>query len=459
MLNLNRTNIQPIGLDIGHDSVKLLQLEVLGSSASPAARSLSVVAAAKQAMPEEARKNPANRAALAADVIRQLLAQQPFVGREVVAAIPRELVHVKNLRLPPIPLDEMEAAVQFEAKSLFPFDTDEACIQFLPAGEVRHGNDVRQEVIVLAVKRAETDQYLQQLDRSGVVVRSLDTEITGLFRAFERYIRRREDESEVQMFIDIGARRTQVILGKGREINFYKPIEIGGLHLLDAVSRKLSITIDEARALRQRLLDGEEAAEINPRKDPVRQAVFDATRSVAEDLGRELAMCLRYYTVTFRGHRAARARIVGGEAADPQLHAILKAILNVPVEAGRPLFSADTSRMRTIDRRGPMSQWALATGLGLRYVPGYFAAKDGRPRTAAAAAPAAAAERADGQRPAFNVQPPTSKEESGEPALKVDRRKSNVESSARNDSQEALPGLEALTNTIAPFGELEVAGA
>jgi type IV pilus assembly protein PilM len=388
MWTLNRNNIQPIGLDIGHDSVKLLQLEVLGDAAQSSLRTLSVVAAGKQSLPEQARQNPARRAELAAETIQKLLAQQPFVGRDVVATIPRELVHVKNLRLPPIPVDELEAVAQFESRALFSFDLDDARIQILPAGEVRQGNETRQEVIVLAVKKPDIDQYLQQLDKSGVVVRALDTEITGLFRAFERYVRRREDEQDVQMLIDIGARRTQVIIGKGRDINFYKPVEIGGVHLLDAISRKLSITIDEARALRQRLLDADQpAADAKDagHRDPVRQAVFDATRSVAEELAQELAMCLRYYNVTFRGHRAARVRIVGGEATDPQLQSILKTSLNLPVEAGRPLFSADTSRMRSIDRRGPMSQWALAMGLSLRFTQGYFPAKDGRPRTVTAA--------------------------------------------------------------------------
>jgi type IV pilus assembly protein PilM len=382
MLNLRRTNPQPIGLDIGHDSVKLLQLEVLGDA--PLNRTLAVVAAAKHPLPEEARKDPAHRAELAAGVIRRLLAQQPFVGRDVVATLPRELLHVKNLRLPTIRADELEAAVRSEARTIFPFDIDQARIEFLPAGQVRQGTETRQEVIVLAVKNSDIEQYLQQLDNCGVVVKSLDSEITGLFRSFERFIRRREDRQDVQMLIDIGARRTQVIIGKGRDINFYKPVEIGGLHLLDAISRKLAITIDEARALRQRLL--EESSDNIVRKDPVRQAVFDATRSVAEELAQELAMCQRYFTVTFRGHRPTRAHLLGGEATDPQLQFIIQQSLNIPVEAGRPLYSVDTTRMRSVDRRGSMSQWALAMGLSLRFVPGYFGARDGQPRSAQQAA-------------------------------------------------------------------------
>ena len=386
------SSTQPIGLDIGHDSVKLLQLEVQGEALADrptAKRSLAVLAAAKHPIPDEARKNPSHRAELTAEIIQRLLAQQPFVGRNVVATLPRELIHVKNLRLPPMPADELDAAVHFEARTVFPFEADDARIEYLPAGEVRQGNEARQEVIVLAVKNTDIENYLQQLDKCGVVVQSLDSEITGLFRAFERFIRRREDELDVQMLIDIGARRTQVIIGKGRDINFYKPVEIGGLHLLDAISRKLAITVDEARALRQRLLDSEDQVDPHTReaarRDPVRQAVFDATRSVAEELAQELAMCLRYYTVTFRGHRPTHARVVGGEAGDPQLQAILHSMLNIPVEAGKPLYSVDTSKMRSVDRRGSMSQWALAMGLGLRFVPGHFASKDGRPRTVVAA--------------------------------------------------------------------------
>jgi type IV pilus assembly protein PilM len=391
MWNIPQTNTQPIGLDLGHDTVKLLQLEVHGGSRgdNPSVpRTLSVVAAARHAIPEEARTNPSQRVALSSDVIRRLLAQQPFVGRKVVSTLPRELLHIKNLRMPSMPADQLAAAVAAEAKSAFGFDTDDAIVRFLPAGEVRQGNESRQEIIVMAARNSNIEDYLRQLDRCGVEVQGLDTEVTALFRSFERFIRPREDEGEVQILIDIGARRTQVIIGKGRDISFYKPVEIGGLHLLNAISRKLTISLDEARALRQRLLDSDAPLDPSPnsaRRDPVRQAVFDATRSVAEELGQELSMCLRYFTVTFRGHRPTRARLLGGEATDPQLQAVLNQMLNVPVEAGRPLFNVDTSKMRAADRRGPMSQWALAAGLSLRFVPGYFAQREGRARAVVSA--------------------------------------------------------------------------
>lgn len=383
MIRLTRAHVQPIGLDIGHDSVKMLQLEVVGES-------LAVVAAASQTFSQEAKTQPELRMAMAVSMIRHMLRHNSFSGRRVVAALPRELVHVKNLRLPNMPLGELESAVQFEARGIFGFDVDHARLHFVPTGEVRQGTETLQEVIVLAARNDDVDNYLEQLHRCGAEVDALDVEPCALFRGVERFIRRREDEQEVHVLVDIGLKRTQVVIGKGKDISFYKPIDLGGAHLHEAVSRKLSISLEEATALRQRTADAT-APDANAKRDPVRQAVADATRSAVEELGREISLCLRYYSVTFRGQRPARVRLFGGEARDPQLLATLNATLSVPVETGRPLFSVNTSRMPAAARRGSLSEWALALGLALRRTTGKFGARDGKPRDTAAPPPGATA--------------------------------------------------------------------
>ncbi len=211
MIRLTRSQVLPIGLDIGFDSIKMLQLEaVVGQQA------LSVVAAARQQFPDEVRTQPELRLPLAVDMIRKMLRQGGFAGRNVVTSLPREILHVKNLRLPMIPAAELAGAVEFEARNIFPFDTDQARVQFCPAGEVRQGTDVRQEVIVLAARNENVNDFLEQLHRSGAVVVSLDAEPFALYRTVERFIRRREDEGDVHVLVDVGARRSQVVIGRGR---------------------------------------------------------------------------------------------------------------------------------------------------------------------------------------------------------------------------------------------------
>jgi type IV pilus assembly protein PilM len=345
------------------------------------------VAAARSVFPPETRTDPALRMPAAAEMIRQMLRQQPFKGRSVVATLPREIVHVKNLRLPQMPAAEIDSAVQFEAPNVFPFNVEKSRVHYLPAGEVRQGTDVRQEVIVMAAKDEDVNNYLELLHRAGVVVESLDVEPCALFRTWERFVRRKEDETQVCVLVDVGWRRSQVVIGRGRDINFVKPIDIGSHQLQEAVSRKLGISIEEAQALRQRLLESELTSEIlgagaaaSARRDPVRQAVFDATRSIIEELGREIALCLRYFSVAFRGQRPGRLKLLGGEACNVQLQTVLNSVLPIPAEIGRPLCSVDLSNMRPADRRGPMCEWAMAFGLGMKLARGPFAPRDGTPR-------------------------------------------------------------------------------
>ncbi len=381
MFRLTRSQILPIGVDIGCETVKLLQLEIVNSG-------LKVVAASKQHLPEEARRDAALRLPLAMQTINEMLRENRFKGRQIVAALPRDIVHSKNLRLPQMPADELRGAVEFEARNIFKFGNDPAHVQYLNSGEVRSGNEVKNEVLVLAARNEDLDNFVEQLHRSRCVIESLDWEPQALYRSIERFIRRREDEQEVHVLVDVGSRHSQVVIGKGHDISFFKAIDMGGAQLHEAVAKKLDITVEEARALRRRLL--EQNMDDNTGRDPVRQAVLDASRSLMEELAREISLCLRYYSVTFRGFRPNKVRLVGGEASDAQLISILGSALTVPVEPGRPLHSVDTSVLKPSDRRGFMNEWAIAFGLSLKGSNEYFGARDGKPRSTPA--PASGAE-------------------------------------------------------------------
>jgi type IV pilus assembly protein PilM len=373
MLKPNGAQVFPIGLDVGHDSVKLLQLQLRG-------KQLGVRASARRQLngPRSTTGNliPPE----AAREIRGLIQAGTFAGRAVVTALPRQILHVKNIRLPQMPASEVAAVVQFESQNLFPFAAESARIEFMVAGEVRHGAELRQEVILMAAHHDEVDRYVEELHDLGLIIDSLDAEPCALYRGIERAVRRREDEQEIHVLLDVGMRATQVLIGKGRDISFYKRIDLGGSDLNQAVSQKLGIGLEEARMLRRRLWTGEDAQ----KRDSVRQAVMDATRSTMESIAREVALCLRYHSVTFRGQRTSRIRLLGGESGDPQLLAILNSTLSVRAEAGQPLFSVDCAAMHGFDPTLPSGEWAMAFGLALKRMPASYAALDGTSRKASA---------------------------------------------------------------------------
>jgi type IV pilus assembly protein PilM len=372
MFRLTRSLTYPIGVDVGHDSVKMIQLERRGDS-------LTVLAAARAPLPPEARTDAKARLPAAVEIIRQMLRRHSFRGRRIVTALPREFLHVRHLRIAPLPPAQLNAAVRAEAAKLLPFDAA-GQLQFLPAGEVRQGGELRHEMIVLAARPGDVESYLRSLARAGIEPAALDVEPCAAFRTIERFVRRRDDELDVHVMVDVGHQGSQVVIGRGHDLSFIKLIDVGGRHFQEAVSRKLGITQDEAQALRRRLTDPVESVLPSSARDPVRNAANDAARGTMEQLAREIALCLRYHAVTFRGQRPARVKIIGGEAADSQLQAILNRVLMIQVDVARPLHSVDTSRMSPINRRGSLAEWGMAFGLALKCIQGPFGPRDGRPR-------------------------------------------------------------------------------
>jgi type IV pilus assembly protein PilM len=385
-MRITRPQLQPIGIDLGRDSIKMLQLQVVDNSLVGVARS-------KESLPDELPEDAAQIRKLQMDAVSRALQSGGFSGRRVIASLPREIVHVKNLRLPLMPADEVADAVAFEARNVFPIDPDTAVIRHIPAGEVRQGNDTRLEVIALAASSTEIENYVEQLHRAGCALESLDFEPCAIYRGIERFVRRREDEHEVHVLVDIGLRETQVIVGRGRDMSFYKPISFGSLQLRHCVARKLGITPSEAKELRRRFIEtgvsGEASVADVATADPVRRAAYDGMRGMIEDLAREISLCLRYYSVTFRGQRPIKVRLSGGEAADPQLLTLLRGLLPIPVETNLTLNNIDLSPIKSARRAGTSSEWATAFGLAMKQVVGYFGAKEGRKRTAPPLPPAA----------------------------------------------------------------------
>lgn len=352
----------PIGLDIGTTTVRMLQL---GGSE----RDLRAVAAAKFVLPLEVKGDPKRRREFIVAEVRRAVKEGRFRGREAVMALPSGTPAIRNIRMPKMLNEELTTAVNWEAQNKFPFDTATAVIQYMRAGEVRQGDQLLDEIILLAVPRAEVDGQIQMAVEAGLDLVSLDAQAAAVFRGFERYLGRREDEGVVNVYADIGA-HTTVVISRGRDPVFIKTIPIGGTVFNRAVAECLELAPAEAEALRRRLgsprrtEQAEAEAEDSAR---VTRAVADAMRPHVEDLADEIGLCLRYHGVTFRGPRIESLTFVGGEAHDPSVPAALAQRLGMEPRIGDPFRGVRADHLgRALDRRGIRAEWATAFGLSLK---------------------------------------------------------------------------------------------
>jgi len=369
--------VRPIGLDIGHDSLKMLQLKVENGR-------VTVLAAEKVRFDPSLNGDAEARRQRVISAIRQMLGKRTFRGRNVVSCLPSEAVRITSLRLAETEPEGIERALHKEVAQRFGFGPDEGVVNYIVAGSVRHAEETKNELIVFAAGHETIRAHIEMLEEAGLRPVSIDVIPCALFRSFERLMRRQEDKERTVVLVDVGARFTTVVFGRGGQITFIKQIPVGGNRFRGEVASRLAVGIDKAEQLREvlrrekgcairRSAGGEKACDADggPLDPTTKSVVVDAITAVAEELAREVSLCLRYYTVTFRGKRIGKAIVSGGEAYEGILMNVLRRHLAVQVEIAEPLrgfdLSAGGGRLNfDSDRRGLLCEWAVAVGLGLK---------------------------------------------------------------------------------------------
>lgn len=348
--------VRPIGLDIGHNAIKMLQCAVNGAQ-------VRVVAADKVRFTPEANSNAEKRRQFTVCAIQEMLIRNGFRNRKVVSCLPNDVLRVKSFRVDASG-EEIEGVLTRKIAQQFGLDPDKDEISYMVAGDVLQGDEVKTELILFAVDRESIRSHIELLEEAGLNPVGIDTVPCSLFRSFERSLRRQEDKNIVNVFVDLGSRYTTVVVGRGKDVSFVKQIPVGSEKFTDQVAQQLGVDGAEATALRSKLGDGGSSEGLDA---ATRQAVLDSMRAVAEELAREISLCFRYYAVTFRGKRPGRAIFTGGGVYDSTVLGELKGRLAVEVEVAEPLKGFDLTRVNfESDRRGLLSEWAVAVGLILK---------------------------------------------------------------------------------------------
>lgn len=362
--------IGPIGVDFGARSVRMLQL------ASHQGQ-LTVIAIAQREIPPGITL-PADLDHFRSQAVQDMLKTGGFRGRKVVTALSWDDLIIRNIRLPVMPEAELQEAIPLEAADRLGVDPAKTQIRLIVAGDIRQGNEVRQEIIVMAAAQSAIETQLNRLNALGLIPLAIDAAPCGLFRAFERFLRRNEDVNQVNTLVDMGHSSSRVVMARGSNITLIKTIPLGGQRFNELVSEKLGLSVDDAARLRIRLheyhvalLTGQDPPvnEENDVGEKMRLATLDAIRPALEQLGKEVALCLRYCSVTFRGPRPESVMVVGGESLNADMLHALSEHVNVPFQLGKPMRHISIeSEPDKAERRTGKPEWATVLGLAMKSV-------------------------------------------------------------------------------------------
>ena len=368
---LKTRGLRPIGLDIGHHSIKMIQLATNGEQ-------IVVLAADKARVDASVGSDSEARRRSVISAIRRMLAKGGFRGRDVVSCLPNDRLKMTSLRLSETETDQIEQALRKEARQRFGLDPAKDVINYMLAGSVRQGDEIKNELILFATDDETIRTHIAMLQEAQLRPVAIDVIPCALFRTFERSLRRQEDKERTVVFVDIGSQCATIVFGRGSEICFVKQIALGEQRLNREIAARLDISINEVQMLRGRLRlekglpspwPAEHTSDDNIKQldASTREVIINAISAVAEELAREISLCFRYYTVTFRGKRIDRAIFSGGEAYESILLDVLRQQLKVEIEVAQPLRGFD---MRNVKFSGfkqeLLCEWAVAVGLSLK---------------------------------------------------------------------------------------------
>ena len=261
-------------------------------------------------------------------------------------------VIVKQITLPLLTDDEIGSALRFEARKHLPFDPHSMVIDYQVMG--RFLSEKKLEILIAAVSQERLARALAPLRLLDMDADIVDAAPLALTNAVSQGA---ETDRDVSLLLDIGHEASHVALHQRGQPYFSRRLEFGGQHLTRAISRGLSIPLEEAEEWK--LAAGSDMPGFRVDwNGPEMQAMLDALR---QDLVEELVRSLAFYRTIGELPENPRLWVSGGSARLPGLTARLGELLGFPVALFNPFEAMKGARTGDWPAVGP--QFAQAFGL------------------------------------------------------------------------------------------------
>lgn len=288
----------------------------------------------------------------------------PGAGRKVITAIGGQRVITRQLRLPEMPLKELEQAVRWEAEKLMPLPVDELVIRPVVLGDSQEGDSGLLHVLYVAVSKELVYRYYEVFDRAGLQITAIDLQHLALWRVFHGSFGYPVHDGGVRAVLDLGFSTAQFIVIKGQELTYVRSFPVGWGKLLSADVFEPAPAEPAPLPGDMKIPDGEAAAaaeDLSGEYAGADEAYFDRLG----ELVREIRRTLDFYQLQERDNPVQTLVITGGYSKIKGLPAYLEGQLGIRVATGYPRlpFGDDKDSPRVLD-----PAFSVAVGLALREV-------------------------------------------------------------------------------------------
>lgn len=313
------------GLDIGHGSLKVMQLDesnglVAGGKHRPRVIGYGFSNFDKAAQQDGVVVNPEVIAAAAKELFDKHLIGDITTHR-VAIAIPTYRTFTRALQLPKLSTKQLKAAVELEAEQYISMPLDQLYVDF----EVIKQDTESTELFMVAMPKSIVDSYLELAQLLGLEAVLIEPTLSSSARLFFAGDETNNDMPTV--IIDFGSLSSDISIFD-KHMLVAGTVQGGGEIFTNSIQQKLSVTLAEAGLIKTRygLSLSKKQADIKLALEPTLQQIV-----------KEIRRMMRYYEERYGTERPIGQIItLGGGANMPGLSEYLTETLRLPVRHTSP---------------------------------------------------------------------------------------------------------------------------
>ncbi len=227
-----------IGLDIGTHAVKAVQMSRSGERL--------VIEDMGYALVDRIRVN-SDPVAAQAEALREALAGMPLQQCLVVGALPGQTVVIRYPRLKKLAADQMDAAIEAEARHNIPYDLSEVFLDWSLLDEETEGDETNLKVLLVAAKHDVIDTRLRIAQAVDVQYGVLSVDSLALADAADSANMLSPEGTTA--LINLGASSVSIHFTKNGTSNFIRDINWGAKELIQAISKARRCDYEHAEAI------------------------------------------------------------------------------------------------------------------------------------------------------------------------------------------------------------------
>ena len=352
MGNIHTPNIlrnKPVfGLDVGHGSLKVMQVDRApqGSGRAPQIVGYGTTTFDSSALDNGVIVKPE----LIAESLLQMFEHQmigDITTRRVAVAIPTYRSFSRSMQLPKLSPQDLREAVRLEAEQYIPVPLDGLYLDYTVT---RTGKEV-DDLLAIAVPKEIVDSYLQLSRMVGLEVMLVETTMAAASRLFahDKY------NDITSVIIDFGSLTADIsVFNKNMLVTGTVPA--GGLVFTNNIKDGLGVTVAEAGVIKTRYGLGVSKKQ---------HEILTALEPTLQQLTKEIRRMVRYHEEHYGAEKPiGQVIILGGGANMPGMSEYLTSALRLPVRVHDPWQYLNYAGLQAPGRADKL-MYATVAGLSL----------------------------------------------------------------------------------------------